>query len=43
MTFIDRRVLSQEQETELIDMGFILKFRYSYELDLNLFSVYVQE
>lgn len=41
MTYIDRRILTTQEEIELINLGYKLFFEYSYEKDLNLFEIYV--
>lgn len=41
MTYIDRRMLTTQQELDLIEDGFKLFFKYSLDKDLNVFEIYV--
>lgn len=42
MKFIRREVLTQQQANKLKQMGFVLSFKYSLEIDLDLYEVFVR-
>lgn len=42
MEFIRREVLTTQQADKLKQMGFILSFKYSFSVDLDLYEVFVK-
>lgn len=41
MKFIRREILTATEANKLKQMGFILSFKYSLEIDLDLYEVFV--